>query len=150
MHFSKEQTLIDSATKIVNLSFNLSKGLNTSEPMDVNDNNKQRLTDLILLKINDYFSYQLNENSDIFELVAFIEYSFLQSHTLLNGNKRFAFSFMVILLRSLGFYLKWTSYNYKDEKRFEQTYKWKKCSKEVVVNKIRKTIEEHSIIQINF
>lgn len=157
LHFSKEQTLIDSATKIVNLSFNLSKGLNTSESMDANDNNKQRLIDLILLKINDYFSYQLNENSDIFELVAFIEYSLLQSHTLLNGKKRFAFSFMVILLRSLGFYLKWTSYNYKDEKRFEQTIiSWiklineKKCSKEVVVNKIRKTIEEHSIIQINF
>ena len=157
LHFSKEQTLIDSATKIVNLSFNLSKALNTSESMHANDNNKQRLIDLILLKINDYFSYQLNENSDIFELVAFIEYSLLQSHTLLNGNKRFAFSFMVILLRSLGFYLKWTSYNYKDEKRFEQTIiSWiklineKKCSKEVVVNKIRKTIEEHSIIQINF
>lgn len=45
LHFSKEQTLIDSATKIVNLSFNLSKGLNTSESMDANDNNKQRLID---------------------------------------------------------------------------------------------------------
>ena len=112
---------------------------------------------MILLKINNYFSYYINKNSDIFELVAFIEYSLLQIHTLLNGNKRFAFSFMVILLRSLGFYLKWTSYNYKDEKRFEQTIiSWiklineKKRSKEVVVNKIRKTIEEHSIIQINF
>ena len=83
LHFSKEQTLIDSATKIVNLSFNLSKGLNTSESMDANDNNKQRLIDLILLKINDYFSYQLNENSDIFELVAFIEYSLLQSHNII-------------------------------------------------------------------
>ena len=117
----KAQTLIDNAKKIVNLSFNLSKGLNISEPMDVDIENKQKLVDLILLKINNYFSYYFNEHSDMFELVAFIEYSLLQNHILLNGNKRFAFSFMVIFLRALGFYLKWTSYNHKNEKRFEQT-----------------------------
>ena len=102
----KAQTLIDNVKKIVNLSFNLSKGLNISEPMDVDIENKQKLADLILLKINNYFSYCFNEHSDIFELVAFIEYSLLQNHILLNGNKRFAFSFMVIFLRALGFYLK--------------------------------------------
>lgn len=59
LHFSKEQTLIDSATKIVNLSFNLSKGLNTSESMDANDNNKQRLIDLILLKLMIIFHINL-------------------------------------------------------------------------------------------
>lgn len=117
----KAQTLIDNVKKIVNLSFNLSKGLNISEPMDVDIENKQKLADLILLKINNYFSYCFNEHSDIFELVAFIEYSLLQNHILLNGNKRFAFSFMVIFLRALGFYLKWTSYNHKNKKRFEQT-----------------------------
>lgn len=153
----KAQTLIDNAKKIVNLSFNLSKGLNISEPMDVDIENKQKLVDLILLKINNYFSYYFNEHSDIFELVAFIEYSLLQNHILLNGNKRFAFSFMVIFLRALGFYLKWTSYNHKDEKRFEQIIiGWielmnqKICSEQEIINKIRKTIEEQSIIQINF
>lgn len=150
----KAQTLIDDVKKIVNLSFNLSKGLNISEPMDVDTENKQKLVDLILLKINNYFSYYFNEHSDIFELVAFIEYSLLQNHILLNENKRFAFSFMVILLRALGFYLKWTSYNYKDEKRFEQIIiGWiklinnKKCSEQEIINKIRKTIEEQSIIK---
>ena len=153
----KAQILIDNAKKIVNLSFNLSKGLNISEPMDVDIENKQKLVDLILLKINNYFSYYFNEHSDIFELVAFIEYSLLQNHILLNGNKRFAFSFMVIFLRALGFYLKWISYNHKDEKRFEQIIiGWiglmnqKICSEQEIINKIRKTIEEQSIIQINF
>lgn len=60
-------------------------------------------------------------------------------------------------MRALGFYLKWTSYNHKDEKRFEQIIiGWielmnqKICSEQEIINKIRKTIEEQSIIQINF
>jgi death-on-curing family protein len=105
-YFLNEEIVNNAINNIVKLSFHLSTNINSSEPIDIHDDSRKKLTNLILLKINNYFSYYINKNSDIFELVAFIEYSLLKNHILINGNKRFAISFLVIFLQLNGFYLK--------------------------------------------
>lgn len=156
-YFLKEKMVNNTINIIVTLSFYLSRNINPSEPIIHNDNQK-KLTNLILLKINNYFSYYINKNSDIFELVAFIEYSLLKNHILIDGNKRFAFSFLVIFLQLNGFYLKWGNLYHEDKskKKYElMLIKWikfmnkKKYSEQKIIMKMKKAISKHSIIKIN-
>lgn len=157
--FEDEDLLIDSVKKLVNKSLWLSKNININEPMEINEDDTYKLTKLILLKINNFFSYKIHniQNPDIFDLIAFIEYSLLQNHTLVNGNKRFAFSFLIMFLQSCGFYLKWSSINYIKEKTYEsKMVEWielmneKKLLETDIIENIKKTIEANSIININF
>ena len=117
----------------------MSRNISPSAPIDINNDSQKKLTNLILLKINNYFSYYINKNSDIFELVAFIEYSLLKNHILIDGNKRFAFSFLVIFLQLNGFYLKWGNLYRKDKskKKYElMLIKWIKfMNKKNILNK---------------
>ena len=71
-YFLNEEIVNNAINNIVKLSFHLSTNINSSEPIDIHDDSRKKLTNLILLKINNYFSYYINKNSDIFELVAFI------------------------------------------------------------------------------
>ena len=157
-YFLNEEIVNNAINNIVKLSFHLSTNINSSEPIDIHDDSRKKLTNLILLKINNYFSYYINKNSDIFELVAFIEYSLLKNHILINGNKRFAISFLVIFLQLNGFYLKWGNLYYEDKckKKYElMLIKWikfmnkKKYSEQKIIMKMKKAISKHSIIKIN-
>lgn len=157
-YFLNEKIVISTIHIIVKLSFYLSRNINPSEPIDIHNDSQKKLTNLILLKINNYFSYYINKNSDIFELVAFIEYSLLKNHILINGNKRFAFSFLVLFLQLNGFYLKWSNlyHENKSKKKYElMLIKWikfmnkKKYSEQKIIMKMRKAISKHSIIKIN-
>ena len=107
---------------------------------------------------NEFWVLYINKNSDIFELVAFIEYSLLKNHILINGNKRFAFSFLVLFLQLNGFYLKWSNlyHENKSKKKYElMLIKWikfmnkKKYSEQKIIMKMKKAISKHSIIKIN-
>lgn len=157
-YFLNEKIVNSTINIIVKLSFYLSRNINPSEPIDIHNDSQEKLSNLILLKINNYFSYYINKNSDIFELVAFIEYSLLKNHILINGNKRFAFSFLVIFLQLNGFYLKWGNLYYKDKskKKYElMLIKWikfmskEKYSEQKIIMKMKKAIAKHSIIKIN-
>lgn len=157
-YFLNEEIVNNAINIIVPLSFILSTNINSSEPIDIHDDSRKKLTNLILLKINNYFSYYVNKNSDIFELVAFIEYSLLKNHILINGNKRFAISFLVIFLQLNGFYLKWGNLYSEDKskKKYElMLIKWiklmskKKCSEQKIITKMKKAIAKHSIIKLN-
>lgn len=157
-YFLNEKIVNNTINNIVKLSFYLSRNINPSEPIDINNDSQKKLTNLILLKINNYFSYYINKNSDIFELVAFIEYSLLKNHILIDGNKRFAFSFLVIFLQLNGFYLKWGNLYHEDKskKKYElMLIKWikfmnkKKYSEQKIIMKMKKAISKHSIIKIN-
>ena len=157
-YFLNEKMVNNTINIIVTLSFYLSRNISPSEPIDIDNDNQKKLTNLILLKINNYFSYYINKNSDIFELVAFIEYSLLKNHILIDGNKRFAFSFLVIFLQLNGFYLKWGNLYHEDKskKKYElMLIKWikfmneKKYSEQKIIMKMKKAISKHSIIKIN-
>lgn len=157
-YFLKEEIANDVINFIVSLSFFLSRNINLSEPIDIHNDSQEKLSNLILLKINNYFSYYINKNSDIFELVAFIEYSLLKNHILINGNKRFAFSFLVIFLQLNGFYLKWGNLYHEDKSKKKyglMLIKWikfmnkKKYSEQKIIIKMKKAISKHSIIKIN-
>lgn len=157
-HFLNEKIVDNTINIIVKLSFYLSRNISPSAPIDINNDSQKKLTNLILLKINNYFSYYINKNSDIFELVAFIEYSLLKNHILIDGNKRFAFSFLVIFLQLNGFYLKWGNLYREDKskKKYElMLIKWikfmnkKKYSEQKIIMKMKKAISKNSIIKIN-
>ena len=157
--FEDKDLLTKNVAKLVNRGLWLSKNINENEPVEINKDDMDKLTKLILLKLNNFFSYKIHnmENPDIFDLTAFIEYSLLQNHTLINGNKRFAFSFLVIFLQSCGFYLKWSSVSHIKERTYESTMvEWielmnkKSLSEKDIIQKIKKTIEVNSIININF
>ena len=157
-YFLNEKIVNSTINIIVKLSFYLSRNINPSEPIDIYNDSQEKLSNLILLKINNYFSYYINKNSDIFELVAFIEYSLLKNHILINGNKRFAFSFLVLFLQLNGFYLKWSNlyHENKSKKKYElMLIKWikfmnkKKYSEQKIIMKMKKAISKHSIIKIN-
>lgn len=157
-HFLNEKIVDNTINIIVKLSFYLSRNISPSAPIDINNDSQKKLTNLILLKINNYFSYYINKNSDIFELVAFIEYSLLKNHILIDGNKRFAFSFLVIFLQLNGFYLKWGNLYREDKskKKYElMLIKWikfmnkKKYSEQKIIIKMKKAISKNSIIKIN-
>lgn len=157
-HFLNEKIVDNTINIIVKLSFYLSRNISPSAPIDINNDSQKKLTNLILLKINNYFSYYINKNSDIFELVAFIEYSLLKNHILIDGNKRFAFSFLVIFLQLNGFYLKWGNLYREDKskKKYElMLIKWikfmnkKKYSEQKIIMKMKKVISKNSIIKIN-
>ena len=157
-YFLNEKIVNNTINMIVKLSFYLSRNIKPSEPIDIHNDSWKKLTNLILLKINNYFSYYINKNSDIFELVAFIEYSLLKNHILIDGNKRFAFSFLVVFLQLNGFDLKWDNLYHKDKskKKYElMLIKWikfmnkKKYSEQKIIMKMKKAISKHSIIKIN-
>ena len=74
----------------------------------------------ILLTINEFTYYTLEDNKNFFDLVTKIFIKILMTHHLDNGNKRLALCFLKRFLWEFGYYLKWTKgmytnyYQYKN------------------------------------
>ncbi|MBU4692185.1 type II toxin-antitoxin system death-on-curing family toxin [Mycoplasma zalophi] len=68
------------------------------------------IDNFFLIQLNK-FSY-LEEDWSIFDLISALFISLLNSHLFLNGNKRFAFTFLQVLTKQLGYYFKWSSFLY--------------------------------------
>ncbi|AXE60527.1 hypothetical protein DA803_00220 [[Mycoplasma] phocae] len=61
---------------------------------------------------NHLIKFQYEKNWSIIDYYADIFSTLLMSHLFKNGNKRFAYSFLRVLMNRSGFYVKWTYYPY--------------------------------------
>ncbi len=88
----------------------------SDEPIQENFDTRAKFTSMINSSIQ-YCSYQ--PNYSIFEFVCEIFIKLLMFHSFQNGNKRFALSYLVSLLRFLGFHFKWSKGLQKNYKVYE-------------------------------
>ena len=77
----------------------------SEEELSYSKNNIEKIKSIISTTLQ---SYIYIEEQKIFEFVADLFIKFLSFHPLINGNKRFALTFIVMLLKLLGFYFKWS------------------------------------------
>lgn len=107
-----------------------------------------------------HFSY-FEDSSSIFELVTEIFIKLLMFHPFQNGNKRFALSFLIYLLRFLGYHFNWskgTKKNYKiHENKIEEFVKQlnrnnvdNHLNYEASKMNVLKWIQENCVIAIKF
>ncbi len=88
----------------------------SDEPIQENFDTRSKFVSMINNTIL-YCSYQ--QNYSIFEFVCEIYVKLLMFHSFQNGNKRFALSYLVSLLRFLGFHFKWSKGLQKNYKVYE-------------------------------
>ncbi|WPL38881.1 type II toxin-antitoxin system death-on-curing family toxin [Malacoplasma iowae] len=80
----------------------------SEEELSYSKNNIEKIKSIIS---NTLQSYLYKEEQKIFEFITDLFIKLLSFHPLINGNKRFALSFTVMLLKVLGFYFKWSGGN---------------------------------------
>ncbi|VEU75756.1 death-on-curing family protein [Mycoplasmopsis maculosa] len=101
----------------LNKTFEISKNNKTNkDDFEYRDNNDTFLSSMVNICIYE-------EIKDIIDFISKLFICILQSHKLKNGNKRFSFMFLNMLLRYLGFYLKWTEKTqFVSSKLFDTNY----------------------------
>lgn len=115
------------------------------------------LFSLIKGNINSFFSYE--SDNDILSLVSKIFFNLLTTHSLLNGNKRFATSVMILMLYNFGYFF-WMEKYYSqevEEKILNFLMTWenrKMLNKEITIDKIISEIKDwiscNATIALNF
>ncbi|RMA77468.1 Fic/DOC family protein [Metamycoplasma subdolum] len=117
---------------IVTLAFSHAKLL-SDEPIDEDNQTKEKVQNLLLLRLNNFFSYIHNNDAyskftqfDVFYLVSYIIEGFIRNHLLINGNKRITFTLLLSLL------LTFTNLNIKLDSNKKMTSSSIKYANEII------------------
>jgi death-on-curing family protein len=102
---SFDERLSQNLIFIINNSINESSKIN-QEPIEKKPTTEEEIIGIINNAIFIYDRYQDISNKTIFDFVGKIFINLLRNHSFINGNKRFALTYLINMLRYFGYHLK--------------------------------------------
>jgi len=154
--FDTEETFKESykvLENIINSSFEMAETL-SEEPLEKNKESYPRIKGIMN---NLIFKYSYKDDPDLFDFCSELFIKLLMDHPLINGNKRFALSYLINLLRYFGFHFWFSKGFLKDYKHYENkiiNFIEKLSSSESdnpnKIKEISNWIEDYCVIAIEF
>lgn len=148
------EQLIQQAKKIYDEALKNAEEL-SGEPIETYPNSKEEIIGFVKSAM-DWIEYDETIKKTIFQFLAKIFFKCLMHHKLINGNKRFSLSFLILMLRNFGYHFYWSKGSKKnyskyteDIKNFVEIFSGNSKNDQKNIDQIVKWIDDHVVISVD-